>query len=303
MKEFSTPILFLVFNRPDVTQKVFSKIRELRPFYLFIAADGPRPHVEADRENCAKVREIVGNIDWDCKVKTLYRDQNLGCKRGVSEAITWFFDNVDEGIILEDDCLPSESFFHFCRRLLEEFRDDKRIMQISGTNLLEKWREMDCSYFYSYFGTIWGWATWQRAWKLYDVNMRAWEEHNPEVKRAIKDILVDDRQYKRRVQICEMSYSNQIDTWDYQWTFCKLINSGLSISPSVNLVSNIGFEAVGTHTKGKSDLHDIQTYEMKFPLNDNRIIVADREYDSNFYRKTSASMLSTVLEKVKEKLF
>ena len=123
----------MVFNRPDTTKQVFETIRKARPAQLFVAADGPRENRPDEAEKCAEVRRIVDNgIDWDCKVHRLYRDKNLGCKIACSSAIDWFFEHVDEGIILEDDTLPHPTFFQFCEELLKRYRDDERIMLISG---------------------------------------------------------------------------------------------------------------------------------------------------------------------------
>jgi len=183
------PVLFLIFNRSDTTQLVFNEIRKAQPAQLFIAADGPRKDRPEDIENCRKVREIIRQVDWDCSVSTLFRDENLGCKRGVSSAIDWFFSHVDEGIILEDDCVPDPSFFPFCQELLERYRDDERIMVISGDNLQFGRRKSQYSYYFSRCFHLWGWATWKRAWDNYDIKMELW----PKIKETgrLKDILHD----------------------------------------------------------------------------------------------------------------
>ncbi len=168
---FETPILFIVFNRPDTTQQVFNVIKRIKPKYLFVAADGPRPDVPADIEKCKRTRLIVEQVDWDCEIKTLFRDQNKGCGRGPAEAITWFFEYVDEGIILEDDCVPHIEFFKFIPLMLEKYRNESRIFLIIGTNFLGEWRPKKHSYFFSLFAHTWGWATWKRAWKLYDFEL------------------------------------------------------------------------------------------------------------------------------------
>ena len=161
-----TPILFLVFNRPDTTSKVFQRIREIQPLKLFIAADGPRPEKEGEKEKCETVkRSVLENIDWPCEVKTLFRNNNLGCGKAVSNAITWFFQNVEEGIILEDDILPDKSFFNFCKDLLEKYRYDERIKVIGGSNIHKKAGIKD-SYYFSSICRIWGWASWRRVWTM-----------------------------------------------------------------------------------------------------------------------------------------
>ena len=163
-----TPVLFLVFNRPDTTKQVFEAIRQAQPPRLYIASDGHRSDREGEWEKVKTVRDyVVNNIDWDCEVKTLFREKNLGCRIAVSTAISWFFENEEQGIILEDDCFPDQSFFPFCEELLWKYQDDKRIMMITGTNSLGTWKSELQSYHFSIYGSIWGWATWKRAWNLY----------------------------------------------------------------------------------------------------------------------------------------
>ncbi|MBA4056200.1 MAG: nucleotide-diphospho-sugar transferase, partial [Marivirga sp.] len=160
-----TPVLLLIFNRPDTTRRVFEAIRKARPKRLFVAADGPRQHKPEDADRCAKARKIATDVDWECEVKTFFRDTNVGCGRGPSGGISWFFEHVDEGIILEDDCLPSPLFFRFCAELLERYRDDKRVMEIGGNTFMDEAnRDKEYSYYFSSHNNIWGWATWKRAW-------------------------------------------------------------------------------------------------------------------------------------------
>lgn len=237
------PVLFLVFNRPGPTQQVFDVIRQARPLKLFIAADGPRPDRSDDIENCRRVREIIEQVDWECEVKTLLRDQNLGCKQAVSSAITWFFDQVEEGIILEDDCLPDLSFFEFCQQMLARYHDDERVMMVNGTNYLIE-APLEESYFFSRYFAIWGWATWKRAWQLYDIKMQDW----PRLKeQKYLDGLVTDWRARLHYRASfERAYMGRVDTWDTQWTYTCLFNHGLAVTPRVNLITNIGH--TGTHT-------------------------------------------------------
>ena len=167
----NTSVLFLVFNRPRPTQEVFSKIKVARPPKLYIACDGPREGIQSDVVNVRKVKDICSQVDWPCDVLTLYRDKNLGCGLAVSSAIDWFFSHEEDGIILEDDCLPSDSFFNYCEQMLDLHRDDENIFLISGYNKLQRYKNNECDCFYSWFGGIWGWATWKRAWNHYDFHM------------------------------------------------------------------------------------------------------------------------------------
>jgi hypothetical protein len=254
---FETPILFITFNRPSHTSKVFERIREVKPKYLFVVSDGPRPNHPDDAEKIMKVRELVcAGIDWDCELKTLFRQENLGCGYGPANAITWFFSQIEEGIILEDDCLPSASFFRFCRNLLAEYRDETRVMAVSGFNYFGKWQSDNYDYFFSDGGN-WGWASWRRAWKLFDYEMSSWLSSDAERKKDILAFYPDfDALYKK---IIEQNY----DAWDIQWHYARLYHQGVSITPVVNLVENIGFDNFGTHTTSDfSGFSNLKSNEM-----------------------------------------
>jgi GT2 family glycosyltransferase len=164
-----TAILILLFNRPETTIRVFDKISQIKPQRLYIASDGPRKNFDGEKEKVKKVREIATRVDWPCEVKTLFRNENLGCKKGVSSAITWFFEQEEQGIILEDDCVPNLDFFTFCESLLDRYAEDERVSVITGNNFQNnKWRG-DASYYFSKYNHCWGWASWRRSWKDYRV--------------------------------------------------------------------------------------------------------------------------------------
>ena len=247
--KFETPILFLIFNRPDTTQQVFDVIKKIKHNKLYIAADGPRENRDGEREKCEQTRNIIKQIDWECEIKTLFQDKNLGCKIGVSSAIDWFFENEEMGIIFEDDCLPDQSFFNFCQELLEKYKNDDRIMMISGDNFQNGIMRGNSSYYFSKNSHIWGWASWRKAWNKYDVNMST----HPDFKKnnQIKNIFKNIRIQEYWISIFDSVFSEKIDTWDYQWTYAIWANDGLSIIPNVNLISNIGFRDDATHTVGK----------------------------------------------------
>ena len=278
-----TPVLFLVFNRPTHTKKVFEAIRAAKPEQLFVAADGSRETKEGEQQTCEIVRDIATNIDWDCELKTLFRDTNLGCKKAVSEAITWFFTQVEEGIILEDDCLPDPSFFAFCEELLQKYKTDERIMSISGSNLLGyPWKEDLHSYFWGIAG-IWGWATWRRAWALYDINMTGWEDD--EIKKRIKDASRTENFYNYYYHMLDAAYKNTLNTWDLQWVYSILINGGISAHPSVNLVQNIGFDNEGTHTnEGNELVEKLKLSSLNNPIIHPKHKIVDIEYMDLIYR-------------------
>ena len=278
-RELTIPILFLIFNRLNTTQQVFNEIKKAKPTKLFVAADGPREDKEGEIEKCQVARDIIKQVDWDCEVKTLFRDKNLGCKIAVSSAIDWFFENVEEGIILEDDCLPSQSFFWFCQELLEKYRNDTRIMHIAGMTYVEKKNNINnYSYHFARVGGIWGWATWRRAWKLYEPEMKSWPEAQKE--NILKDLFIGEKQlYSLYKSWFREAYRN-IYTWDYQWTYTKLIHSSINIMPQKNLITNIGFNTDATHTsEEKSRFEKMKKYELDFPLNHPKFIVVDKKFN------------------------
>lgn len=241
------PILFLVFNRPDVTKRVFSRISEVRPSKLYVAADGPRAECNGEPALCNEVRAIVQEVDWDCDVKYLFRKENLGCRRAVSAAIDWFFETEEQGIILEDDCLPSRMFFGFTTKLLDCYSENTEIMHIGGNNFHDQSFTVSSSFYFSTIPHVWGWATWKRAWKYYRsralglvdfVSSGAWLS------------ISSDRDIREHWLRCfYAAWSGKVDSWAYLWCFAIVQRRGLSITPSFNLVENIGFSDAATHTK------------------------------------------------------
>lgn len=258
---FETPILFLVFNRPDTTAKVFERIREISPSRLYFAADGPRAGKTEEKELCDQVRQVVNRVDWPCQVKTLFRDTNLGCKTAVSGAINWFFDYEEEGIILEDDCYPSLSFFPFCKTMLDMYRDDDKIFHIAGNNFQEGQRRSSNSYYFSKYTHIWGWATWKRAWKFYELEMTSFPAWSGQPD------LMDWFSSREEMNYWIKKFSKfhkhplQMTTWDYQWLFTAWLQKGISIIPEVNLVKNLGIGS-GTHTISTSNRFVIEPDEL-----------------------------------------
>lgn len=242
----------MIFNRPDTTFQVFESIRKIKPKKLFVSADGPRADKPGEDEKCGLTRDVVKKIDWDCELHTNFSDSNLGCKKGVTKGINWFFENVDEGIILEDDCLAEESFFTLCSELLEKYRDDERIMHIGGVNFQDGIKRGDASYYFSRFCHVWGWATWKRAWSKYNVNIP--DFHPDTFHSVLKDTIKRKRVRNFYGRYFDMVKNNRLDTWDYQWVWTVWSNNGMSAIPNVNLVSNIGFGEDATHTKDFSHI-------------------------------------------------
>jgi hypothetical protein len=256
----STPVAFIIFNRPDTTERVFEAIRQAKPKKLLVVADGARKDRQNEAEKCAAARAVIDRVDWECEVLTNYSDINLGCKRRVSSGIDWVFSQVEEAIILEDDCLPAPSFFQFCQSLLEYYRYDDRISTIGGTNYQQGQSRTAYSYYFSKYQHIWGWATWRRAWRDYDVDMKTW----PECKQnsLLESAFYDAYEAKCWTNAFDSVYAGEIDTWDYQWLYTCFAQSRLSIEPDRNLISNIGFGVDATHTKSDSPWANLPTHDI-----------------------------------------
>lgn len=241
-----SPVLLLLFNRPNTTQLVFEAIKLAAPSRLYIAADGPRADRGTEAELCREAIAVTNNIDWPCEVKTLFRTPNLGCKEAVSSAIDWFFEHEQEGIILEDDCLPSNDFFRFCDTMLERYRLDTRIRHIGGSNLQQGKQWGNASYYYSNLTHVWGWAGWRRVWQSYDKRLTAY--NTEDASNALGNIFTEPLIIDTWVSIFNQVKGGHIDTWDYQLTLINFFNNSLSVIPNVNLISNIGFGNAATHT-------------------------------------------------------
>lgn len=298
-----SPVLFLVFNRPDTTQRVFRSIRAAKPPRLFVAADGPRPEIPGENSLCNKAREVADTVDWPCEVHTLYRDINLGCRAAVSGAIDWFFASESEGIILEDDCLPNPSFFQFAETLLDRFRSDERVMTVASQHFHRDAHTPTHSYFFSRYTHCWGWATWRRAWQHYDLEMALW----PSLRDTDWLLSVGDGSRLFRdywTHVFDLVHAGKIDTWDYQWTFSCWAQSGLTALPSRNLVTNLGFGAGATHTgDANSKLANLPLETLEFPLRHPpamvRDVAADRWSDRNVF---DIGLRSTVAQRLKQAL-
>ena len=239
----------MIFNRPDVTSRVFEKIREARPPKLYIAADGPRPDKPGEVELCELARKAAIDVDWDCEVKTLFRRRNLGCALACSSAISWFFQNEEEGIILEDDVLPHQDFFWFCDQMLEYYRHEPSICQITANNFQMGIKRGTASYYFSYFNHIWGWATWARAWKYYDHSLHGLQRF---LAVDLPTIFPSKEAIKYFSDAFQATKKGTISSWAYRWTFSLLKQRGLTVTPNQNLAKNIGFGIDGTHCTSPS---------------------------------------------------
>lgn len=243
---FSTPIAYIIFNRPHHTRETFAAIRAQHPARLFIIADGPRPGHPTDGERCQETREIVEDIDWPCEVQRNYSEKNLGCKQRVISGLDWVFSQVECAIILEDDCLPHSDFFGFCQEMLEHYTDDNHVMVVTGNNHMGGRRCGTAAYYFSKYNHIWGWATWRRAWQKNDSTLAFWPEWKKS--NAWVEFMTDKVERQHWENIFDRMYRNEIDTWDFPWVANVWYYGGLTVTPNVNLVTNIGFGPDGTHT-------------------------------------------------------
>lgn len=282
------------------TQRVFEAIKDVKPEKLYLASDGPRNEVDGEAKTVEGIRSfLLENINWKCEVQTKFSDHNLGCKHAVSNAIEWFFESEESGVILEDDCLPNVSFFRFCDELLDRYKDDKRVWHIAGNNFQNGWkRNPNESYYFSYYGSIWGWATWKDRWEQYDVEMKFYNEE--EVKRRLGDLFVNKKETAFRLDSFN-AVKRGLDTWDYQWVYTRLVNSGLSIVPGENLVKNIGFGVNATHTIVEDDERaDMKVSELEFPLKDPKYFIRDKVSDDRFFSKLAPTKYKKIKRRLKK---
>jgi hypothetical protein len=277
------PVLLIVFNRPDTTQKVFDAIRKSKPPKLFIAADAPRPNNIDDVRNCSLVKKIVSQVDWDCDVKYRFSETNQGCGPGPYNGISWAFENEDRLIILEDDCVPALPFFNYCSELLERYVDDTRIWLISGNQYTEDAVKTPHSYFFSRYGHSWGWATWKRCWSEMDLKMSKYpliieQDLYKTAFRTKKESLF----FQKKIHSIYHDKEMISHVWDFQFGFAITSNNGLCIVPKKNLVTNIGH--FGTHSSAKKSVHNRpvdNNYKIESHPN---FILCDINYDAIHFK-------------------
>ncbi|MDA8387627.1 MAG: hypothetical protein M0Z58_03045 [Nitrospiraceae bacterium] len=291
-------MVFFIFKRPDVTEKVFAEIAGAKPPKLFVVADGPGKDRPGEAKACAAARAIIDRVDWDCEVRTNYSDINMGGPRRIPNGMDWVFDSVEEAIILEDDCLPHPSFFRFCEELLQRYRDDERIAVISGNNFQFGRKRTAYSYYFSRYNHIWGWATWRRAWKNYDAGMTTW----PKIRdgKWLRDFLGNKRAARYWSGMFNALYEGKKDHWDFRWTFACWRHRALTVLPNVNLVSNIGWGKEAQSAKDpKNILAAMRTGPMEFPLSHPPFLLRDSAADNfterNIFSRSCAWELKGIL--------
>ena len=294
-----TPVAFFIFKRPKATQKVFEVIRQVKPETLFVVADGPRGEHIGESDCCMESRAVIEQIDWNCNVFKNYSDVNLGCGKRISSGLNWVFNQVEEAIIIEDDCILHPSFFPYAEELLEQYHHDTRIFTICAQNVQLKHSRTQYSYYFSRYNHVWGWATWRRAWQYFDFNMTLWPEAISNG--LLYDVLQDDKALEAWVGPLRATYEGLIDTWDYRWTFALWMQSGLNITPSVNLVHNIGFGEGATHLKKQTKSSNAPIGSMDFPLKHPpyvlRNVVADNFTQKTVYQRSFFSKLKGAMKR------
>jgi hypothetical protein len=273
-----TPVVLIIFKRPDTTRQVLDVIARVRPATLFVVGDGPHPDRREEAEQVAASRMLIEGFDWQCAVHTHYAETNLGLRRRVASGLDWVFKQVDRAIILEDDCVPDPTFFPFCQELLEYYLDDTRLMAVSGDNYQHGRMRISSSYYFSRYPHCWGWATWRRAWRYYDDSMSLWPQMRSEG--WLMDLLDGDRRdAKYWTNIFNDVHAERIDSWAYRWTFACWVQGGLTILPNVNLVSNIGFDVGATNTIYHSSSAKLPRQALKFPLRHPVFMIRDSQAD------------------------
>ena len=283
MNSFNTAVLLVTFTRLSTTEKVLNSIREVRPPRLYIASDGPRQSKIGEKDKIDQVRDyILKNINWECEVKTLFRDENLGCGPSVNNAISWFFEQEEMGIILEDDTLPDHSFFYFCQELLLRYKDDQRIGMISGNNHVSSF-QVNESYIFSKFKWTWGWATWRRSWVNQDINLYVLE--TPYRKSVVNNMGYTFKSINHWEGNISKLKSKSVSAWDYQWFLSLSAQNQLGIFPAVNLVANIGFGEDATHCSGEAQQKFLVANAISFPLKHPKYILPNIDFDMCYEKK------------------
>jgi hypothetical protein len=294
-----TPVLLIIFNRPDKVRRLMESLEKARPSRIYIGADGPRASKPLDKEKCAEARRIAQAVTWPCEVRTNFLTENVGVDKGMESAIGWFFANEEEGIICEDDCIPSDDFFRYSEELLQKYRNDEKVMMICGTNFQDGIKRGDASYYASRYPT-WGWATWRRAWQKYDEHLDGLDELIREKK--IDGILTDPEQQKFWLDFFGKIRKGKFSFVDTKWLFSMWNNGGICLIPNANLVRNIGFDKEATHARIGADTRSVETEglgEIRHPAS----LAVNEEADTHFFNKIHRTSLLRKLTHKARSLF
>ena len=289
----NTPIAFIIYRRPESSKMVFESIRKVEPKKLYIIADGPKNKNEETK--CRSTRHLIEtSIDWNCEVEKIYSDTNLGCARRVQTGIDYVFQNETSAIILEDDTLPNHSFFGFCEQLLAKYKEDERVFHVSGCNFFPSKSTCESSYYLSSIVNIWGWATWARAWKKYDLRMESWAKQDKN--KFLKEWCSDKTTKKDTLKMFDLHCNNPNPwTWDYQWVYTCWANKGLSVMPYKNLIQNIGLGPEGTNTyfATEQEKYPKDVSELEFPIV-HPVFNRDRKFEESYHAKSKGKIINRI---------
>lgn len=298
-RQTGAPVALFIFNRPDTTERVFSAIAKARPSKLLVVADGPRAGRPGETEQCAQARALTEQVSWDCEVSRNYASENLGCGNRVASGLNWVFGLVSEAIILEDDCIPHDSFFRFCDELLDRYRFDTKVGHIAGTSPAAGRYQGTGSYYFSRYNHMWGWASWARAWTYYDKSMASWPQRR--ASGWLNGLLDRPKEVRYWTRVFDAVYAGEIDTWDYQWIFASWVQGMYTAVPGKNLVSNVGYRSDATHTIHKSLWSEMAVDELAFPLahpvSVERDTIADRVANDLMFAKSPWNRLRNRLRR------
>lgn len=298
-----TPVIFIFFNRPQTMVHVLGQIRKTKPDKLYLIADGPRNEEEKSKtEKCRRIAKEM--VDWECQVIQVYADKNMGCRDRVASGISYVLQREEKAIILEDDCVPNISFFRFMDEMLERYKGEDEVFLVSGRNNLGKYSEKDYDYYFAHHGPNWGWGTWARSWKLYDINMTQWPKIRDKKGGHLREWM-GWKEWICKKKVNEETYTGAVNTWDYQMIFSLQYHRKICIVPSVNLVRNIGIGVDATHSAGTDEIAVVPAYEMKFPLrHPDKIKVYDKydeaysrqSFEKGFWKKNFFQIIKKVLK-------
>lgn len=280
--KLTVPVVFCTFKRLDTAKQVFEKIRMAKPEKLYLVSDAPRASIPGEKEKVEEVHQYIeSHIDWECQVHKNYASENMGCGKRIYTGITWAFETEEQAIILEDDCVPDPTFFRYCQEMLEHYKDDERILMIGGNNPIEQMHQSEHEYLFSHVPFMWGWATWKRAWDLYDYRLESWPQNrkNPLIKKAIP---VKKAYYLYTTEFDVMHEGKYDDVWDYQFMYAGIINSMYGILPTKSHVKNIGFIEESTHTKDAPEWINHNVSPVTFPIRYRETVEWDRDFDEKY---------------------
>lgn len=308
--KIDVPVALVFFNRPEQFEKVFETVKKAAPSKLFLIQDGPRENNAKDIENIAKCREIVQNVDWECDVIADFSEENLGCGRRIFTGISRCFEQVDRLIILEDDCVPSDSFFPFCAEVLERYKDDQRVGMITGMNHLNSFEKVDSDYFFANVGSIAGWATWKRSWDLMDYDLSG-VANDPNAMRLLwnhqKFFPTRNSAYSNVInKKKELDAGKKLTSWSTQFGVSQILNSLLIVVPKWNLMSNIGLTEESANSvgsikfipRGLRALYRLKLFDMSFPLKHPKYVISDIEYGKEVNKMMKPNRLISKCRKI-----